>query len=75
MSSDDPHGIETTDESLEFDVDSDSSLKSIPSHIDRYKIEGRLGQGGFGTVYLALDAQLDRHVAIKCSKVIHRDFR
>ena len=36
-----------------------------PSRIGRYRIIRRLGQGGFGTVYLAHDDDLDRPVAIK----------
>ena len=33
--------------------------------IDRYGVERILGKGGFGTVYLAWDEKLFRHVAIK----------
>ena len=33
--------------------------------IDRYTVERILGKGGFGTVYLAWDEKLFRHVAIK----------
>jgi serine/threonine protein kinase len=42
-----------------------SSTIGDPSRIGRYRIIQRLGQGGFGRVFLAHDDDLDRPVAIK----------
>ena len=37
----------------------------VPAKIGRFKVDGILGKGGFGRVYLAYDETLKRQVAIK----------
>jgi serine/threonine-protein kinase len=40
-------------------------MSGDPSAIGRYQVLNRIARGGMGTLYLAWDPKLDRHVAIK----------
>lgn len=39
--------------------------EAIPRQIGKYRVESRIGGGGFGIVYRAIDPDLERRVAIK----------
>jgi serine/threonine protein kinase/formylglycine-generating enzyme required for sulfatase activity len=62
---DETKNLSETEGSQALFVGSSESTYSDPSRIGRYRIIRRLGQGGFGRVYLAHDDDLDRPVAIK----------
>jgi predicted Ser/Thr protein kinase len=47
----------------------------MPQAIDRYRVRERLGQGGMGALFLALDPAIDRLVAIKVLRVDNPDVR
>ena len=64
-SSDETRSLSRTAGSQAPSENSSDSLDGDPPKVGRYRIIRRLGQGGFGTVYLAHDDELDRRVAIK----------
>lgn len=54
-------------------ADSGGGLTALPRYFGRYTLEQQLGQGAMGTVYLASDRLLNRHVALKLLRVKPED--
>ena len=50
----------------------ESSSIKIGQTFGNYQLERELGQGGMGTVYLAKDSGLNRHVALKILRLRFR---
>jgi serine/threonine protein kinase/formylglycine-generating enzyme required for sulfatase activity len=52
-------------EAVTTESDATAAASGLPARIGDYRVEGLLGEGGFGCVYLAHDELLNRQVAIK----------
>jgi serine/threonine-protein kinase len=50
-------------------------VSKAPDIIGRYKIQGRIGQGGMGVLFLAHDPMLDRQLAIKLLRDDNEELR
>src|SRR3954452_3239617 len=67
---DEPENLSSTEDIHSSSEDSEVSFSLLhPPKIGRYTILRRLGQVGFGEVFLALDDDLDRPVAIKIPRL------
>lgn len=51
--------------SMAYTLGGQTTISREPLSFGRYQVRGVRGTGGFGTVYAAFDAQLEREVAIK----------
>jgi Protein kinase domain len=50
-------------------------MAQLPASIGRYQVRERIGQGGMGVLYLAVDPMIDRSVAIKLLRVDNDELR
>ena len=54
-------------EKVSLPIDEESTVTiGISKEFGPYKVMGKIGMGGMGIVYKALDSRLDRSIAVKC---------
>jgi len=56
--------IQGSNRDTDVEVES-ATTAAVPEKVSRFLIRNRLGEGGFGSVYLAYDPTLDREIALK----------
>lgn len=64
-SNDSTHGVERTIEDSLGNTPTAANEEKPPAYVGRYEVGRPIGRGGFGSVYLGWDPQLEREVAIK----------
>lgn len=57
--------LEATESPSDTGESNSGASVSAPEQLGRYTVSSLLGTGGYGSVFKAMDGQLDRHVAIK----------